>query len=142
MLTCCKVTVCLFDFCRVQYWNDRTTAITYSTMVYSPCVEQSCQQSLYYEFWRKSQVNSQNQYSRSCWHGMWADDFCGYWPGSVGMKPVACGPHRPPPGPIPRCTATHSSDSRHRFPEAILCFAEYALLFPIYMCLSSSLLAV
>ena len=55
------------------------------------------------------------------------------------MRPVACGPHGPPPAPIPRSRASPGSDARHRSPDVILGFAEYALFFPIYICLSFSL---
>jgi len=34
------------------------------------------------------------------------------------------------------------SDARHRSPDVILGFAEYALFFPIYFCLSFSLFAL
>jgi len=60
-------------------------------------------------------------------------------PKAAGMWPVACGPHGPPPAPMPRSRASPGSDARHRPPGMILGFAEYALFFPIYICLSFSL---
>jgi len=34
-----------------------------------------------------------------CWHGIWPDSLCGVRPKAAGMRPVACGPHGPPPAP-------------------------------------------
>jgi hypothetical protein len=59
-------------------------------------------------------------------------------PKAAGMRPVTCGPHGPPPGPMPRSKASPGSDARHRSPDVILGFA---LFFPIiFACLSLSLL--
>jgi len=60
-------------------------------------------------------------------------------PKAAGMRPVACGPHRPPPAPMPRRRSSPGSDARHRSPDVILGFAEYALSFPISMPVSLSL---
>jgi hypothetical protein len=52
---------------------------------------------------------------------------------------------RPPlasPAPMLRSRASPGSDARHWSPDVILGFAEYALSFPIYICLSFSLLAL
>ena len=54
----------------------------------------------------------------------------------------AYSPHRPPPAPMPRSRASPGGDARHRSPDVILGFAEYALFFPIYICLSFSLFAL
>jgi len=70
---------------------------------------------------------------RDCWHGIWPGGFCGVWPKAAGMRPVACGPHGPPPGPMLRSRASPGSDARHWSPDVILGFAEYALSFPIYL---------
>jgi len=64
------------------------------------------------------------------------------WPKAAGMRPVACGPHGPPPAPMLRSRASPGSDARHRSPDVILGEAEYALFFPIYSCLSFSLFAL
>jgi len=74
----------------------------------------------------------------NCWHGIWPGGFCGVWPKAAGLRPVACGPHGPPPAPMPRSRASPGSDARDRSPDVILGFAEYALSFPIYICLSFS----
>ena len=74
-----------------------------------------------------------------CWHGIWPDGLCGFRPKAAGMRPVACGPHGPPPSPMPRNRSSPGSDARHRSPDMILGFTEYALFFPIYICLSFSL---
>jgi len=74
-------------------------------------------------------------YTMLCWHGI--------WPG--GLRPplaspastsLAC-PHRPRLPPWRR--GGPGSDARHWFPDVILGFAEYALSFPTYICLSFSL---
>jgi hypothetical protein len=44
--------------------------------------------------------------------------------------------------PMPRSRASPGSDARHRSPDMILGEAEYALFFPIYICLSFSLFAL
>jgi len=54
-------------------------------------------------------------------------------PKAAGMRPVACGPHEPPPAPIPKSRASPGSDARHWSPDVILGFAEYALLSHIYL---------
>jgi len=54
-------------------------------------------------------------------------------PKAAGMRPVACGPHVPPPTPMLRSRASPGSDARHWSPDVILGFAEYALSFPIYL---------
>jgi hypothetical protein len=77
-----------------------------------------------------------------CWHGIWPDGLCGFRPNAAGMRPVAYSPHGPPPAPMPRSRASPGSDARHRSPDVILGFAEYALFFPIYICLSFSLFAL
>jgi len=41
--------------------------------------------------------------------------------------------------PMPRSKSSPGSDARHRSPDVILGFVEYALSFPIYLCLSLSL---
>jgi len=64
------------------------------------------------------------------------------WPKAAVMRPVACGPHGPPPAPMMSSRARPSSDARHRSPDVILGFAEYALFFPIYSCLSFPLFAL
>ena len=57
------------------------------------------------------------------------------------FNPMACGPHGPPPAPMPRSRASPGSDARHRSSDVILGFAEYASSFPyIFACLSLSLL--
>jgi hypothetical protein len=84
-------------------------------------------------------VNSEGTHSTACWHGIWPGGFCGVWPKAAGMRPVACGAHGPPPAPMPRSRASPGSDARHWSPDVILGFAEYALFFPIYICLSLSL---
>jgi len=62
-----------------------------------------------------------------------------HWPMAAGMTPVACGPLGPPPAPMPRTKSSPGSDARHRPPNVILSFTEYALSFPIYLCLPFSL---
>jgi len=74
-----------------------------------------------------------------CWHGIWPGGLCGFWSNAAGIRLVACGPHGPPPAPIPRSRASPGSDARHRSPNVILGFAEYSLFFPIYICLFFSL---
>jgi hypothetical protein len=54
-------------------------------------------------------------------------------PKAAGMRPVAGGPHRPPPAPMPKSRASPGSDAWHRSPDVILGFAEYALLSHIYL---------
>jgi len=71
--------------------------------------------------------------ARYCWHGIWPDGLCGFRPKAAGMRPVACGPHGPPPAPMPRSRSSSGSDARHRSPDVILGFAEYALLSHIYL---------
>jgi len=61
------------------------------------------------------------------------------WPKATGMRPVACGPHGSPPAPMLRSRASSGSDARHRSPDVRHGFAEYALFFPIHICLSFSL---
>jgi len=64
------------------------------------------------------------------------------------MRRVAYGPHwprLPPPASLAlmlRSRASPGSDARHWSPDVILGFAEYALSFPIYICLSFSLFAL
>jgi len=61
-------------------------------------------------------------------------------PKAAGMRPGACGPQGPPPAPVPRRRSSPGSDARHRSPDLIHGFAEYALSFPyIFACLSLSL---
>ena len=60
-------------------------------------------------------------------------------PMAAGMRPVACGPHGPPPAPMLKSRSSTGSDARHQSPDVILGFTEYALFFPIYICLSFSL---
>jgi len=62
-------------------------------------------------------------------------------PMAAGMRPVAWSPHRPPPAPMLKSRFSPSSDARHWSPDVILGFVEYALFFPIYICLSFSLFA-
>jgi len=78
----------------------------------------------------------------SCWHGICPSGFCGVWPKAAGMRPLACGPHGPPPAPIPRSRSSPGSDARHQSPDVVLGFAKYTLFFPIYSCLSFSLFAL
>jgi len=54
----CNVTVCLFAFHRVQYWNGLQTSMMYLPIVHSSCVVQIGQYSLYITFWSHSQPNS------------------------------------------------------------------------------------
>jgi hypothetical protein len=67
------------------------------------------------------------------------------WPKAAGIRPVAYGPHWPrlpppaSPAPMLRSRVSPGSDARHWSPDVILGFAEYALSFPIYICLSFSL---
>jgi hypothetical protein len=61
-------------------------------------------------------------------------------PKAAGMRPVACGPmgrHQPS---MPRSRSSPGSDARHRSPDVILGFAEYALLSHIYLPVFLSLL--
>ena len=76
-----------------------------------------------------------------CWHGIWPDGLCGFRPKAAGMRPVACGPHGPPPAPMPS-RASPGSDARCWSPDVILGFAEYALSFPIYLPVFLSLFAL
>jgi hypothetical protein len=62
-----------------------------------------------------------------------------YRPKAGGMRPVACGPHGPPPALMPRRRSSPGSDARHRAPVVILGFAEYSLSFPIYLLVFLSL---
>jgi len=80
--------------------------------------------------------------ARKCWHGIRPGGFCGVWPKAAGMRPEACGPHGLPPAPMLRSRASPGSNARHWSPDVILGFAEYALFFPIYSCLSFSLFAL
>jgi hypothetical protein len=79
--------------------------------------------------------------TEACWNGIWPDGLCGFLPKAAGMRPEACGPHGPPPAPMPRSRSSPGSDARHRSPDVTLGFAEYAR-FPIYICLSFSLFAL
>jgi len=63
-------------------------------------------------------------------------------PKAAGMRPVACGPHGPPPAPRQRSRASPGSDARHWSLDVILGFAEYALSFPIYLPVFLSLFAL
>jgi hypothetical protein len=96
-----------------------------------------------------------------CWHGIWPDGFCGVWgltaPNGLRLRArgrwhtapigLAC-PHQPrwpppaSPAPMLSSRASPCSDAWHWSPDVILCFAEYALSFPIYICLSFSLFAL
>ena len=61
---------------------------------------------------------------------------------AAGMRPVACGPHGQPPAPMPMSRASPGCDARHRSPDVILGFAEYALLSHIYLPVFLSLFAL
>jgi hypothetical protein len=74
-----------------------------------------------------------------CWHGIWPGGFCSDWPKAAGMRPVSCGLRGPSPAPMPRSRASPGRDAWDRSPDVILGFAEYALCFPVYICLSFSL---
>jgi hypothetical protein len=64
------------------------------------------------------------------------------------QPPMAYCPHQPclppsaSPAPMLRSRASPGSDARHWSPDVMLGFAEYALSFPIYSCLSFSLFAL
>jgi hypothetical protein len=63
-------------------------------------------------------------------------------PQAAGMRPLVCSPHEPPPAPMLKSRSSPGSDARHRSPDVILGFAEYAFSFPIYIRLSFSLFAL
>jgi len=64
---------------------------------------------------------------------IWPDCLNGYWPKAVSIRLVPCGPHGPPQATMIRRIASSGSDGGDQSPVVILWFAEYALLFPIYI---------